>query len=358
MAHPGKSLFILVLVLSSTLYGQSRYLPGTVFFHSGDTMRGSIREPGEIRSAKICQFLPENGQEERKYGPEDIRGYKFDQGKYYVSREIERQGIKDAVFLEYLLDGVADLLAYTDEEGVHYFIQKSGGALHELTTSTQLIESEGREYLHTRRDYVGYLRYLFADAPSVQQEVDNTTLSRSSLIRITSEYHAQVCDTADCIIYKKQLAKPALSIGPLAGWGSFRLVEKDLNLSTGYYKYNYNAPEHPVFGLNAQLSLPYLNKRLKLAYTSRVFSYTLHSDRYVYRYDGKLMGIYPYTLENTDLMHSLLLSASLPGRKLSPVILLGGSYAHKLKYKKTGLDFCYGSTEPFPSKPTFGVEAG
>ena len=84
----------------SWLYAQPDYRPGYIIANSNDTLYGKIAYRGDMRMRKICKFKTD-GNEIVKYTPYDIVAYRFEEGKYFVSREVSDK----KVFLEYLLKG-------------------------------------------------------------------------------------------------------------------------------------------------------------------------------------------------------------------------------------------------------------
>jgi hypothetical protein len=60
------------------------------------------------------------------YVPNDIMGYRFIDGKYYISSEIEFQGDTVKAFLEYIIKGEISFYFIRIQESDHYYIQKKG----------------------------------------------------------------------------------------------------------------------------------------------------------------------------------------------------------------------------------------
>ncbi len=107
-----KNLLLLLLAsfFSLTSYSQRNYQEGYVIPLQGDTLRGWIDFRSDKLNSTTCTFKADLTAQEREYYPKDIYGYRYlNDGKFYVSKEIEIDGVKKNVFLEFLLEGIENL---------------------------------------------------------------------------------------------------------------------------------------------------------------------------------------------------------------------------------------------------------
>lgn len=209
------SILMIFLALQASGHASSRgdFRPGHLITINNDTIYGLIDQSGNITDR--ISFKESGSREVVRYAPSQIKELRMDDGKYYVSRRIERVGDEREVFLEYLLEGIVHLFYIRLDNSDHYFIEKEGMLTllsnerrtyvadkdrHDL--SSQGVR-EGREYALRAAPYWGTLTYLFQEAPEIIPDIPNTSFNHRSLIDITSRYHDLVCDDFDCIDYTR-----------------------------------------------------------------------------------------------------------------------------------------------------------
>ena len=217
---------LMALNFSMGIYGQTNIKPGYIITLKSDTVFGEIDSRGPIKNAVSCSFMKNRGSAAESYKPEDIKAYRFIDGKYYVSHDIADriEGVKK-VFLEFLLHGVVDLYYYKTFEKERYYIQKLGGPFLELSNdeiTRKIIYGEGQgsyhvssakelengdvsgEYITHSRKYLGILNATFADCKNIEPSVNGTDFNPRALIRITRKYHEYTCDSFKCIEFEKK----------------------------------------------------------------------------------------------------------------------------------------------------------
>lgn len=80
---------ILILVLSTIgLCAQTDFRRGHIITLNSDTVYGEINYSNEGKLNQVCYFRSPAG-EIVEYTPEELTGYRFDNSKYYVSKEFE-----------------------------------------------------------------------------------------------------------------------------------------------------------------------------------------------------------------------------------------------------------------------------
>ena len=105
-------------------FGQGNFRPGYIVTYNSDTLRGFIKLKSNFENSKSCIFKTEKNQIPKILSPDDIRAYRIENGKYYLSKEIEIDSLKKKVFLEYLVNGIVNLYYYKDPLNEYYFIEK------------------------------------------------------------------------------------------------------------------------------------------------------------------------------------------------------------------------------------------
>jgi len=106
-------MLLLLLCLPMTrLFSQKDFAPGFIISLQNDTVRGLINQKNIVTSSHSCFFKTSPDSPETKYSAGEIRQYGLYKGKLYVSKTVPEHGDSSAVFLEYLVDGIADLYFY------------------------------------------------------------------------------------------------------------------------------------------------------------------------------------------------------------------------------------------------------
>lgn len=106
-----KYIIILFLTFCTgiSLYAQSNYKQGYIITNENDTINGLIDFRTDRANSNVCKFKKSEKSDEQVFHPGEILGYRFiKEMKYYVSRTVEIDKIKQTVFLEYLVQGIKD----------------------------------------------------------------------------------------------------------------------------------------------------------------------------------------------------------------------------------------------------------
>ncbi len=325
-------LFLLLIAGINSISGQSNFVPGMVITNRYDTLTGLIDSRGEIRNAKQCTFKQSEKSEEENYYPGDIFGYRYENGKFYVSREVPAADGTKKVFLELLVDGIADLYYYKDENEVHYYMEKPGEKLAELTNEVKtVVLNTGQEITRQSKRYLGALRVFLADCEEIQPEINKVEFNQKSLAGIAEEYHYYVCGPGeDCINYLKEI--PKLKVGFQA---YVSVMSSSYHYKNGgiYTEFDLNSGVYPTFGVAAKLTLPRVNDRLSL--NVMLEGGKINYDG-TYIEDTGITVVYNEMYKRSGFVSSLFqFNYRLSGNKISPFFELG-SGAQFLINEKSG----------------------
>ncbi len=204
---------------------QSRFHPGCILMNN-DTVSGFIYKASDTKNARVCSFKYHEDSNVNKFYPDDIEAYKFDNGKFYVSKQVKfRNGVKKKVFLEYLVNGIADLYYYKDDINVHYFIEKDSMELLELVNEKKYVhDSDNGTYYTNSNQHIGILKVAFRNCPELYSSIDQVRLEHPSLIKITKLYHEKVCDSDNnCIVYANKEPFVNVRTGVVTGFSHMKL---------------------------------------------------------------------------------------------------------------------------------------
>ncbi len=205
-------LFFVVVCMQLT--AGDKYREGYVLTLQGDTLHGFLLYQNSLYASKSCKFRVAPDANLQQYGPNDILGYRFLDGKYYISKDYVVDSTHvERVFMEYLIHGIANMYFFVDDRGDHYFVEKEGFGLIELTEKKATYD--GINPVPSK--YKGKLGCVMDDAPDLAKQIDRTALSPQSLIKLAKVYHEKVCNTDSCIIYEKRQLKTSVSFRVLGG---------------------------------------------------------------------------------------------------------------------------------------------
>jgi hypothetical protein len=210
------SLFILlVLLIPSVLIAQEGYKEGYVLLTRQDTLYGLIENNSGFKNSLACNFRKSHDGTVRIFSPDEIFGYYFNEGKFYVSKEYENQ----RSFYEFLVEGRLSVFLKQDKDlGNHYFIERDTLPFRELTyKSAVTVDDDGIQRVSVSKTHNLLLSYYTSDYPPLKQAAMRVEKpGNSSLIRFAKEYHNATCFDGPCIIYEKK-AKPVLELEFIAG---------------------------------------------------------------------------------------------------------------------------------------------
>lgn len=234
--------------------GQTDFKSGYVIKEIGDTLFGEIDYRGDIRMSEVCRFRENSNASELIFSPQEIYAYRFAGGKYFISKEING-AIK---FMEYLINGQVNIYYLRDSGGDHYYIDKNGERISEMTYEETVVRLETdrlnktKSYLKKSKKHIGLLKLYMQDAPGVQNQIINFGKpNHKNLIKIAENYHNEVCDDGECIIYEKKLPPLKIELEVIGG--------------LTFYNYEFNdLTKFKSFGIITHIWLPRTNEKLFL----------------------------------------------------------------------------------------------
>jgi hypothetical protein len=185
--------------------------------NNNDTIHGLIKYAGNYENTHKCSFKADINSSVVTYTPDEIISYRFNDGKYFISKKINPSDTSN-IFFEFLFDGIVDLYDYFDETGAHYLISKSNNTIQELKNETKTLMVNGVEYKKESREYIGLLKSVFVESPSLLKKTESLSLNFNPLIQIAEEYHREVCPNEECITYARKKIRTKFSPALMAGY--------------------------------------------------------------------------------------------------------------------------------------------
>jgi hypothetical protein len=172
-----------------SIKAQSNFRPGYIITNEKDTISGLIDFRTHKMNAQTCKFRASDTSEEKLYSPGDIYGYRFtDDGKYYVTKDIEIDRQQKKVFLEYLVQGMVSLYFYPDNESNYYFFKDESGEMTPVTKRKDkeiVDEKSGLRYTMEDNQYKGLIRYIFRDSKSISNTANKMPFKQSKMVDLT-----------------------------------------------------------------------------------------------------------------------------------------------------------------------------
>jgi hypothetical protein len=167
-----------------------------------------------LNASSKCFFKTSLKSDTKVYGPEEISGYRFINGKFYISKQIIKGSEKEAkiVFLEFLIQGITSIYYTVDDLGEHYYIEKKPMGLIELTEPVRVFDGYFAPSL-----YRGKLTSIMIDCPDITGQIGKTDLTYSSLVKLAKDYHNKVCTEYNCIIFERKAVPVKVSYGVIFG---------------------------------------------------------------------------------------------------------------------------------------------
>ena len=217
-------LFFGLLFTIGKVYAQKDFRAGYIIKCTSDTLFGEIDYRGDLLMGERCLFRLNEKEKETIFSPNEILGYRFNDSKYFVSKEVNGKN----VFLEFLIKGQIDIYYLRDSNGDHYFLGKEGSEINEIPYEEREIYSKNTSYQYKSTQHIGFLYFYMQDAPGFQSRIAQIGKpEHANLIKLAEDYHNKVCKDGGCIIYEKRL--PLLKFDMEIAGGIVDFINSDFN---------------------------------------------------------------------------------------------------------------------------------
>jgi hypothetical protein len=206
---------LLAFFIPVALVSQEGFKEGYVLLTQQDTLYGLIENNSGYKNSAACNFRKSLDDTVSHFSPDEIFGYYFNEGKYYVSKDYENQ----RSFYEFLVEGRLSVFFKQDKDlGNHYFIERDSLPFRELTYKSGVtVDEDGIQRVTASRTHNQLLSYYTSDYPQLKKAAMSIEKpGNSSLIRFAKEYHNATCVDEPCLIYEKKV-KPVLELEFIAG---------------------------------------------------------------------------------------------------------------------------------------------
>lgn len=238
----------LLLLIASMAKAQLNFKPGYVITNSNDTIYGKINDGGGRRNSRICMFRQPGVKGITRYQPEELKGYRLINDKYYWSLDALHKRDYKRSFNEVLLEGPFSLYRNFKDSEESFYIREGDLPAKPLSNKEYKLypKSEmgkaafiGEEYFLNFKEFTDTLTALFNPDPSLQKKINNLEYDQNELIAITRDYVGSICQESNCFSYVKDIRQYKDRFGFYIGTTRFQaisIVDLRGNFSAIYYQ--------------------------------------------------------------------------------------------------------------------------
>jgi hypothetical protein len=288
-------LISLLLITTSILFSQKAFKEGYVLVTNGDTIYGFIENNSFYQNSISCAFKFNQEGPITVYKPGEIAGYRFVDGKFYVSKEYKNE----TYFFEYLINGILSIYIKQDQKlRNQYFIEKEPLGLTELVYSSTIVtDADGIQRQVKSREHNAILSQYTSDYPELRSNamrIESPTTG--TLVSFAREYHEAVCLDRDCIIYEKK-KKGDIEFEVLSGvshvFSNLDNYIPEKTFFTAGFRFNFMLPQASEFlylGIGLNFNYLYPEKILleKIPQSVTLFGDTIFLRIYETQFNPKL----------------------------------------------------------------------
>lgn len=253
---------ILLLFISCSIficpyvYSQSDFRDGYIITNANDTIYGEIDYREGSKNFHSCVF--KKNLEILSYTPNEIKGYRFNGDKAFLSETIEINNERTIVFLEAIVKGRVSLYKHINS----FFIEKGDSFFHKLQSQKKEVVVNGKTFIQETNTHRGILNYVLSDCKKIKPQIRRVRLFEKELTILVEDYNN--CFEGSNITYKSD--KPWLkSIVGLSGIIDISQlnIESD-NSSSDLLNRDFDTSSSLAIGLSIDILSPRLNERISL----------------------------------------------------------------------------------------------
>jgi hypothetical protein len=310
------NLFFFVYCFSCI--AQKNLKPGFIVSDRNDTLTGFIDTRGDKMNSVKCVFYLNTDDEPTTYLPGQIRSYQIEKSRYYISKSVELNNETKVVFLEYLVNGITNLYFLRDITGDYFFIEK-GNEMYELRNKSRILNDGQNQYLQESNLYIGQLKVIYSEAKNLMPVIEKARFDRKTMIKLSEEYHNQVCLDGSCITYASHGPDVKISFGPTVRY-DFNTAKYQGFLS----KYNLNNYGDIRAGATLNLQMLRLNEKFNIE-VSALYGNDYSKGTYS-TFFGNDESRYSVNISKDKISLMTDLKFTYPAGKIKPSIGLGVEY--------------------------------
>ena len=171
---------ILLIIVSNYCFSQSTFREGFIQNLKNDTISGFIEYSGGWKNIRECVFKENDKADVKRFSPDQIKAFWITDADHIISMDSIATGVEGNIFVRQLVDGIIDVFYYRKAGGEEiYLVQTADGKFYELRNSNSKLSIDGNSYQMNRKKYVGLLKYILRDSPSLSQKANNVQFTHS-----------------------------------------------------------------------------------------------------------------------------------------------------------------------------------
>ncbi|MEM1324433.1 MAG: hypothetical protein AAGI23_00685 [Bacteroidota bacterium] len=299
------SFLLLTLVFANYLVAQNDYRAGFVITSAQDTLHGQVSYRSNFKNYHSCFFKQQHKVTE--YTAEEIEGFGYDGGKYFVS------GIVADDFVEVLVHGTISLYKTRG-----WYMVKKNGKLYELANKMVAAERNGRKGYGVSQRWRGTLVFLMQNCQKgLKDGISKAKLSAKSLTEIVVAYHD--CTGESYTEFGSEQKWIQFDLGASISAVRSTLAVEDQNDLFYYLADTYTAIDWSP-GMMVAVSAPRISDRLS-AQAELQFLRTIYSSLIVFEQNGT--DYYDVYIETNTLSTPVAITYFLPKSTYNPFVQAG-----------------------------------
>lgn len=199
-------ILILFTLISYLSISQTDFKNGYILLSEKDTVYGQINNKNYYINSLYCDFRKNSEDSIKRYYPRDLYGYKFSDGKYYISKTIQKDSKDTMFFFEFLVKSKLNIYFRQNQFENNYYISDDGITLNKLKYINDDIYIENRKMRRENKQFIGLLDYYTKDCPEVKKDIAHIAKpNHKNLIKLTEKYNNLTCPDGQCLIYEKKI---------------------------------------------------------------------------------------------------------------------------------------------------------
>ena len=216
-----------LLSLSLTIQAQHDYRNGYVITNGNDTLFGLIDFKDYRSNSRFCQFQQSLNDSPTIFTPKDIKAYRIEVDRYYVTKTVGTEDSQKDLFLEYLIKGQINIYFYRDHLGDHYLIDRQGNPLKEIIYKEEEIVIDHVTRLKESTKHIGILKAYLSDCPEMFPRIESLkTPDHDNIIALAQDYHQKICNNDSCITYAQKKPPFKIAVEPTIGFFRYKYSEQ------------------------------------------------------------------------------------------------------------------------------------
>jgi hypothetical protein len=164
-------------------YMKKRLSEGYIYRNMGDTIQTLIKKGKEKNYYQRCSYIEPGTQVLITVSANQIGGYIAPDKSLFRSKSIKLGNDIYTKFLKVLEEGNVTLYKYEERQITRFFFEKKGMELVE-------INNKGFENEIPKKQYIGKIKFIFGDKPTLYPLIEQSNFSEDDFVRIVKEYNS------------------------------------------------------------------------------------------------------------------------------------------------------------------------